>query len=251
MRLLKLFLLISVVSASLFAQRGGGHGGGGGVGRAGGGFSGGGARGGGAAVSRGGAYGVAGGYRGGYGVAGGYHGGYYGGYHGGYYGHGYYGHGHYYGGVYVGAYWGWPYSYGWYGWPYYSSYPAYPYGGYCDPYYGCSYGTSGYSGGYGADPGYGYVSTSYQPAPQAPPVVVNQSIGTSAPASDSFYRAPDYYLIAFNDHTIRAAASYRLDGGVIYWTSREGDQMQAPLSNVDRRFSEQINRDRRVAFPLP
>jgi hypothetical protein len=94
------------------------------------------------------------------------------------------------------------------------------------------------------------VSSGYPSTPQGPPVVVNQSIGTSGPGSDSFYRAPDYYLIAFNDHTIRAAASYRIDDGEIYWTSREGDQMQAPLSSVDRRFSEQINRDRRVAFPL-
>ena len=79
---------------------------------------------------------------------------------------------------------------------------------------------------------------------------MNQSIGTGSQSPDSFYRAPDYYLIAFDDHTIRAAASYRIEGGEIYWTSREGEQMQAPLSSVDRRFSEQINRDRRVAFPL-
>jgi hypothetical protein len=140
--------------------------------------------------------------------------------------------------------------YGAYAWPYY----GYPYGyGGCDPYYGCYYGTTGYSGGtYAADPGYGYVSSGYGSAPPAPPVVVNQTIGTAAApqSSDSFYRNPDYYLIAFSDHTIRAAASYRVDGGEIYWTSREGQQMQAPLSSVDRRFSEQINRDRRVAFPL-
>lgn len=241
MRLLKLFLLLSVVPTLMFAQRGGGHGGGGGGAHGGGGFSGGGVRGGGsAAVSRGG-YGAVGGYRGGY--YGGYRGGYYGGYYGRGYGYGYYG--RYYGGPYYGAYWGWPFYWG-YGWPAYSYYPSY---GGCDPYYGCYYGTTGYTGSYAPDPGSGYVSAGYGSAPATPPVVINQNIG-SAQASDAFYRTPDYYLIAFNDHTIRAAASYRIDGSQIYWTSREGEQMQAPLSSVDRRFSEQINRDRRVAFPL-
>jgi hypothetical protein len=58
-------------------------------------------------------------------------------------------------------------------------------------------------------------------------------------------------LIAFTDHTIRAAISYRVDGDTIRWTTREHEEMQAPLASVDRRFSEQINRDRRVDFRLP
>jgi hypothetical protein len=40
----------------------------------------------------------------------------------------------------------------------------------------------------------------------------------------------------------RAAAS---------WATREGQQLTDPLSSVDRRFSEQINRDRNVEFRLP
>jgi hypothetical protein len=80
-------------------------------------------------------------------------------------------------------------------------------------------------------------------------VVVNQSIGTGQPSG--FYRSPDFYLIAFNNHSIRAAISYRVEDGQIYWTSREHEEMQAPLSSIDRRFTEQINRDRRVDFSIP
>ncbi|MBV8845571.1 MAG: hypothetical protein JO307_22420, partial [Bryobacterales bacterium] len=146
--------------------------------------------------------------------------------------------------------WGW-------GWPS----PWFP----CDPFWGCGWGPAiapgfvagpGFATGPGwsdpSDPNYGYVSAGYAPAPSQPPVVVNQSIGTGpAPQSSSFYRSPDFYLLAFTDHTIRAAISYRIENGQIYWTSREHEEMQAPLSSVDRRFTEQINRDRRVEFNLP
>ena len=92
------------------------------------------------------------------------------------------------------------------------------------------------------------------PAPPAPPqrpTVINQTIGDNAAPSGSFYRAADYYLIAFNDHTIRAALSYTVDGDQIRYTTREHEEKTAPLSSVDVRFSEQINRDRRVEFRLP
>ena len=42
-----------------------------------------------------------------------------------------------------------------------------------------------------------------------------------------------------------------MDGNTIYWTTREHEEMQAPLSTVDRSFSQQINRDRHVDFRLP
>ena len=83
--------------------------------------------------------------------------------------------------------------------------------------------------------------------------MINQSIGQSIGTGDSgsFYRAADYYLIAFADHTIRAAVSYTVDGDQIRYTTREHEERTAPLSSVDVRFSEQINRDRRVEFRLP
>ena len=71
-------------------------------------------------------------------------------------------------------------------------------------------------------------------------------------ASGSYYRPADYYLIAFNDHNIRAAQSYQVIGDQIEWMPKEGGPVQrAPLSTVDKAFSTQINRDRRIQFTLP
>ena len=69
--------------------------------------------------------------------------------------------------------------------------------------------------------------------------------------SASFYRQPDFYLIAFNDRSIQAAKSVTVDGDLSRWTPRDGGAEQtAPLSSVDRRFSEQITRDRHVDFRI-
>jgi hypothetical protein len=160
-------------------------------------------------------------------------------------------------------YYGGRYSYG-YGYYYPSFYLGYGYGGYpyYDPYYYNSYygapyyGASYYGAPYTSAPYYdaapyndttGYVA---QPAP----TVINQSFATPQAASasaGSFYRAADYYLIAFNDHIIQAALSYRVEGDQIIYTTRDHQEKSAPLASVDRLFSEQINRDRRVEFRLP
>lgn len=235
MRLLKFAFLLSLVPTLTFAQRGGGHGGGGGFhgGGGGGGFrggsmSGGGFRGGFSGGSfRGGGAGFVGGFRGG-----------------GFRGTGFRSGGFRGGGSrfsFSTGFYGWPYAYGW-GWP------SYYYGGY--PYYDYGYPYNYYD--YPYDNNYGYVSApAYQ---SAPPVVIEQNYAPSAPSSassGSFYRTPDFYLIAFNDHTIQAALNFRVEGDQILWTTREHVDKQAPLSSVDRRFSEQINRDRRVEFRLP
>jgi hypothetical protein len=73
-----------------------------------------------------------------------------------------------------------------------------------------------------------------------------------ATATGSYYRQADFYLIAFADHNIRAAQSYNVVGGQIEWTPKEGGAVQrAPLSSVDKAFTTQINRDRRVKIELP
>ncbi len=54
-----------------------------------------------------------------------------------------------------------------------------------------------------------------------------------------------------NDHTIVAAIEYHVEGDQLYYTTREHEQRHVPLSSVDRRFTEQINRDRRVEVRLP
>jgi hypothetical protein len=46
-------------------------------------------------------------------------------------------------------------------------------------------------------------------------------------------------------------AHHSVDGDTLRFTMREGQQLTAPLSSVDRRFSEQINRERNVEFRLP
>jgi len=45
--------------------------------------------------------------------------------------------------------------------------------------------------------------------------------------------------------------SFSVDGSTLHWTTREHVEKQAPLSTVDRSFSEQLNRERRVEFRLP
>jgi hypothetical protein len=97
-----------------------------------------------------------------------------------------------------------------------------------------------------------YSSVSYAPYPPPPPPVVTPNvIRREIPNPRMLYRAADYYLIAFTDKTIRAALSYTVEGDQIRWVTLEHEEMTAPLSTVDRRFSEQINRDRGVRFLLP
>jgi hypothetical protein len=180
--------------------------------------------------------------RGGVGGYRGYGGGYYGGRFYGGYGLGF-GLGFGYGWPYYGYGYGYPYGYGAYGYPYYDPYYSDPY--YSDPY---AYGGAGYAAPYAQQPAPQYAQ---QYAQQ--PVVVNQNVpaARAAQPAQSYYQTPDFYLIAFDDHTIRAALTYRVEGGQILWTSREHEEKSAPLASVDRRFSEQINRDRHVEFRLP
>jgi hypothetical protein len=253
MKVLMLAFLVALAPAISFAQRGGGghggggggfHGGGGGGGFRGGAVGGGGFRGGTVGGFSGANRGFVGGNRSGYGSYGGYG-----------YGRGYGGYGYGRGfGLGFGFGFGWPY-YG-YGWPYY----GYGYGAYaCDPYvFDC------YGGGYYGDGGYyggNYGSTGYYPDSSGyaygggyaqAPVVVNQQYGNPpAPSASQYYRTPDYYLIAFSDHTIQAALSYHVEGDTLHYTTMQHEEKTAPLSSVDRRFSEQLNRDRRVNFQLP
>jgi len=259
-KLLRTAILISVLPALAFARGGGGHGGGGGA-RSGGGMR----SGGGSAVRSGGSVGGGvrggsiGGFRGGtvgtgFRNGGGFRGGSVGaGFRGGTFVGGRFGN-RFYGGYYPRLYGGIGFGFG-YGYPYYYPYASYypyaydPY--YYDAYYGAPYYDNGYydNGYYGGNAGY----VQAPPEQTAPPTVINQNIGlpSAGASSGSFYRAADYYLIAFNDHTIRAALSYTVEGDQLRYTTREHEEKTAPLSSVDVLFSEQINRDRRVEFRLP
>ena len=195
--------------------------------------------------------GYVGGSRGGF-VGGGYsHGGYYGGYRGGYYRNGFfyggyypYGYGFGYGYPYLGLgfglgywpdYYGYPYDYG-YGYPY-----SYPYDGYA------SYQTSP------------NVTVVY-PTQAAPTVIAPDRANPVTREYDQYGQevrpggataGSPVYLIAFTDHTIRAASAYWVDGQMLHYVTLEHEERQVPLSMVDRSLSSQLNRERRVPFQLP
>ncbi len=59
------------------------------------------------------------------------------------------------------------------------------------------------------------------------------------------------FLIAFHDHTIRAAVAYWVQGNVLHFVTTEHESKQVSLDTVDRDLSRQINAERRVQFSLP
>jgi len=46
-----------------------------------------------------------------------------------------------------------------------------------------------------------------------------------------------------------AAVAYWVEDNTLHYVTRQNEQKQAPLSSVDRAFSEQLKRDRSVPFP--
>jgi hypothetical protein len=233
-----------LMAVTAFGQRrgGGGFGGGHAGGRTGG-F--GGVRGGTGGVYRGGT-----GYRG----ASGYRGGY--GYRGTDYGRrGYYGYGRYSG--YYGFYPWYSFYSPWY-WDaflspdYYDYYPNYNYsaGGYYTPDYS-------YTGTYSYEPSPGVMiinsAPAYYPPPQyaqAPPPPPPQP-PPAAPQAEAAPYEPTVYSIALKDHTIVSAIAYWVLGGALHYVTRDHAMKEIALSRVDRRYSEQINRDNNVDFRLP
>jgi hypothetical protein len=276
---LRVALCVALAAGTAMAQRGGGggaRGGGGGFGggaRGGGGFAGGGYRGGGGGFVgggggfRGGGFVGGGGYRGGYGY-GGYRGGYgYGGYRGGYgyggygYGRGFYGNRGFYSGYYwpyYNPYWslGFGYGYGGYGYGGYGYGPDYYYS---DPYAYYPNSSYPYNSGYASYQTSPNVTVVYPPdqtvalASPARPVIreYDQYGQELRPRGGSSASASPIYLIAFNDHTIRAVSAYWVDGRTLHYVTLEHEERQAPLDTVDRTLSQALNRERQVTFSLP
>jgi len=229
MKILLRIGLCCLLAGGLMAQRGGGGA------RGGGGFRGGG--------------GIGGGFRGGYGGIRGGYGGY-----GGFRGYGY-GFGRY--GLYAGFGYGyWPGYYGYGGclgyWdsPCYSNYSPYisTYPSYAAPVE------------YNPSPN---VTVIYPAAPQPQPVYSSpgqpvmrsydqygQEVAPAASSADPPSGSP-IYLIATKDQAIRAAAAYWVDGRTLHYVTLQHEEKQVPLDSVDRGFSLQLNRERRVSFQLP
>lgn len=143
-------------------------------------------------------------------------------------------------------------------WPGYYDYP-YDYGYYPAP---ISY-SSGYAASY----------PSYQSSPNVV-VVYPQQQQTATPvlheydefgqevrrvpparsrneASDSESDAAPLYLIAFQNHEIRAAIAYWVDGDTLHYVLQDHSQKQTPVKELDRQLTLRLNRERRVAFSLP
>jgi len=223
MKPLVIFCAVSLISATGFAQRGGGHGGGGGHAASGGGsHSSGFSHGGGGAVRSG-----AGGYR-----TGGYR---YGGYRG--YGYGRYGYPYY--GLGWGAY-GWaPYYYGWdNSAPYYDS----------SSYYGDSYN----GGAYEQPPVIVNQVMPYgEPVPPPPPQpVVREYSGPPSPAQSVNY-GPVLYLFALKNNNILAAYTYWAEKGDLHYVNLDHQMKQIPLSSIDRDLTDRLNRERNLTVRLP
>ena len=56
------------------------------------------------------------------------------------------------------------------------------------------------------------------------------------------------YLIAFKDGEIRAAIAYWADGNTVHYVTRDHQEHTVPMDELDRAFSERLNRDQRVPF---
>jgi hypothetical protein len=223
--------LTCLLSTGVMAQRGGGGGarGGGGFSGGHGGFAGGGFGGGG---FRGGFSG--GGFRGGFGNFGFNRGGFVTGFRG--VGLGFYG-------GYYGGYWPSYYPYGAYAYApsYYDSYPY-------------DYGYAAPAPAYQSSPNVTVVYPSQAQQPQyerVAPVTheydeYGQEVGRPSNPSGS-----PIYLMAMKDHTIQAAASYRVEGRTVHYVTLQHEAKQVSLDSIDRELSAQLNRERRVDFQLP
>lgn len=151
-------------------------------------------------------------------------------------------------------------------------YPYYGYYGYGSSYYGCdpySYGYDPYSCGYdsyaypsysvppNANYGYSYPPSNAYPYPPSsgypvpPPQYQQQPNQYQPQASAGAGQTDNYYLIAFKDHTIEPATSYKVDGDQIHWITREGQERQSPVSTIDLALTQKLNGDRGINFQIP
>jgi hypothetical protein len=81
------------------------------------------------------------------------------------------------------------------------------------------------------------------PLPEPPPVNTDQAATTSDQQV--------MFLIAMKDHTIFPAVAYWVEGDTLNYITVQGVKNSASLDLVDREFSKQINKERKVDFGLP
>jgi hypothetical protein len=113
---------------------------------------------------------------------------------------------------------------------------------------------------YGADPGgQGYpsllVNPNYVPETAHP---LMRDYSYLAPASGDATAAAQpapapsvIFLIAMKDDTIHPAIAYWVQNNTLNYITQQGVRNQVPLSEVDREFSTQLNKERNIDFALP
>jgi len=74
---------------------------------------------------------------------------------------------------------------------------------------------------------------------------------TAAPDTTATQIQPDYYLLAFKDHSIYSAVGYWVDGDTLHYITTGNVHNQVSLSLVDRDLTMQLNKGRGVAVNLP
>lgn len=85
------------------------------------------------------------------------------------------------------------------------------------------------------------------PAPGAQPETQPQNDSSAATNNDQQV----IFLIAMKDHTIFPAIAYWVEGDTLNYITVQGSKNTVSLGLVDRDFSQQINKDRKVEFGLP
>jgi len=148
--------------------------------------------------------------------------------------------------------------------PYLSAYPWYGTGFYYAPYIGANPYTSNYPytvNDYSPTPNV-TVIYAQPPAPDPVPVPVYKDVAPvpAGPSYDQYGQeikpepaadASPIYLVAMKDQGIVAAAAYWVDGKTLHYLTLQHQEKQVPLDLVDHSFSQQLNRERHVAFHLP
>ena len=88
------------------------------------------------------------------------------------------------------------------------------------------------------------------PLPEAAPRSENPGNAAATTAANTGDQQV-MFLIAMKDHTIYPAVAYWVEGDTLNYITMQGVKNSASLDLVDREFSKQINKERKVDFGLP
>jgi len=121
-----------------------------------------------------------------------------------------------------------------------------------------AYSPAPVNGGYG-----------FQPPPvQPPPVIINQYFDSRRPPAqddsapptfedatikpgDPLTDTPNYYLIAYKDHSMYSALAYWVEGDTLHYVTTQNTHNQVTMSLVDLDKTYKLNEDRSVPFSIP